>query len=319
MMHEKKSQSNNITLFIILFLVALLAYIWLKTKGFGYLDKVFDEILKPYINLLENIAIILVVLATTYLFIKFTSKIIRRYLEKRGRSKRNIKLLSTVYRYFVWIFAAFLTLSLLFKQIGSLITSVGLIGFGLTLALQKPILNFVGWLTIIFGKSYQIGDIISINNITGKVYDIKAMYTNLGELNQDGDSTGKSISIPNEYVLTTPVVNFTKGTNYIWDTITIHITYKSDWKKALKIVEKIIQGYYDKNIKPEVKKLFRETFKDYEKVITRVNLYEKGIIIKIRYTVDFDKSNDIKTELSKKILEQLKKYKTIILGKTENV
>ena len=262
--------------------------------------------------------IILIVFAVTYLFLKLTSKIIRKYLERIGRSKRNIKLLLTVYKYFIWILMIFITFSLLFKQIGSLITSIGLIGFGITFALQKPILNFVGWITIIFSRTYQIGDIISINNISGKVYDIRVMYTSISELNLDGDSTGKSISIPNEFVLTTPVINFTKGTSYIWDTITIYLTYQSNWKKALKIVQEVVQNYYNKNIKNEARKMFKEDFKEYENIITRFSLYEKGITIKVRYIVDFDKSNEIKKEINQELLTKLQ-VKDIILGKIEDI
>jgi len=318
MMHERKSRSSNIFISFILLILAVFAYIALKTKGFGYLNEIFETLLKPYLDLLENILIILIVFAVTYLFTKLTSKIIRRYLERIGRSKRNIKLLLTVYRYFIWIFIIFITFSLLFKQIGSLITSIGLIGFGITFALQKPILNFVGWITIIFSRTYQIGDIISINNISGKVYDIRVMYTSISELNPDGDSTGKSISIPNEFVLTTPVINFTKGTSYIWDTITIYLTYQSNWKKALKIVQEVVQNYYNKNIKNEARKMFKEDFKEYENIITRFSLYEKGITIKVRYIVDFDKSNEIKKEINQELLTKLQ-VKDIILGKIEDI
>jgi small-conductance mechanosensitive channel len=192
-----------------------------------------------------------------------------------------------------------------------------LIGFGLTIALQKPILNFVGWITIIFGKAYQIGDIISINTTTGKVYDIKAMYTNLAELTSEGDPSGKSISIPNEFVLTTPIINYTKGTPYVWDSIQFFITYQSDWKKAFSLFEKTAQNFYDKNIKKEVRKAFKENF-DYAKIIARVNINEKGIILKARYLVDFNNANTLKTELVQELLSKLR-IKGITLGKIEDI
>lgn len=318
MILEKKSQHSNITLSLLLLIISIFVYIGIKTKGFGYLGGLFDQILKPYLPLLENITTLLIVFSITYLFIKFTSKLILRYLERIGRNKKNIKLFLTVYKYLIWIFVVFVTFSLLLKQIGSLITSLGLIGFGITFALQKPILNFMGWLTIIFGRTYKIGDIISLNNITGKVYDIKVMYTNLGELNSDGDSTGRSVSMPNEFALTTAVINFTRGTSYLWDSISINITYHSNWKKALKIINDVVQKYYDKNIKNDMKKLFKDNFREYEKVLTRMNINEKGILIKVRYMVDFDKANEIKKELSQELLEKLK-TKDIILGKVETV
>jgi small-conductance mechanosensitive channel len=207
---------------------------------------------------------------------------------------------------------------LLFKQIGSLITSLGLIGFGATFALQKPILNFVGWINIVFSKNYKIGDIISINNVNGKVHDIKLMYTNLSELNSEGDRTGRSVSIPNEFVLTTPVINYTKGTSFIWDILHIYLTYQSNLKKSLKIIEEVCQDFYDKKIKSDIKKIFKDSFKDYEKIIVRVIPYEKGIRIKIIYLVDFNVSNVLRSEMTKELLNKLK-GKDIILGKIEDM
>jgi len=314
---KKEFSRNILVLFILVFAIAL--YILFKVYGLDYFGS-SGTVLNSYIKIVENAVIILAVFLLAYLFIKNTKKLIGNHLEKVGRSKKNIKLFLNVYESFVWIVVIFLTFSLIFKQVGSLLTSVGLIGFGLTLALQKPILNFVGWVTIIFGKTYHIGDVISINNIMGKVYDIRVMYTNIGELNSDWDSTGKAISIPNEFVFTYPLINFSKGSNYIWDDITIHLTYHSNWKKAMTIVEKAIQDYYDKKIKRDVKKKFDSyiNFKDYEKITIRFGMHEKGLYIKARYMVDFSKANEVKKEITKILLDKLK-TKDIFLGKTENV
>lgn len=306
---------NMLVTFI--FLLAAIIYTLLKIGGFDFLGERFRDILNPYLKILENALIVLIIFSLTYLFIKSTKRLMGNYLEKLGRSKKNVKLFLTVYGYFIWIIVIFLTFSLVFKQIGSLMTSMGLIGFGLTLALQKPILNFVGWITIIFGKTYHIGDIISINNITGKVYDIKVMSTNISELT-DGDVTGRAVSVPNEFVFIHPVINFSKGTSYIWDNIVIYITYKSNWKKAIKIVEKTVQDYYNKKIRKEVKETFKDNFKEYEKIIVRFGMHEKGLYIKARYMVDFSKANEIKRDLTELLLNKIK-TKDIFLGKVENV
>ena len=317
MMLEKKSSFNSVFIPVVLLLLIIFAYIILKTGGFGYLNELFD-FLNVNKESIESILIFLIVSAVTYLFIKLTSRLIRRYLERIGRTKRNINLVLTLYRYLVWVLVIFVTLSLLFKQLGSLITSLGLIGFGVTIALQKPILNFVGWMTIIFSKTYQVGDIISINNTNGRVHDIKVMYTNLAELNPEGDPTRKSISIPNEFVLTTAVTNSTKETSYVWDVLQVYITYQSDWKKAYKIFNKTVQNYYNKNIKPDVKKMFKDEAKEYEDIIVRVNMNEKGIVFKARYLVDYDVANLHKTELVKNVLNKLR-VRGINLGKIEDI
>mgnify|MGYP001575610430 CR=1 FL=1 len=322
-MNENKNYSAKILLFSVLLFAVVVNLIFMIYLAMNFRNPDFAKLLgtffSPYMNSFENMVLVLAIFTANYFFVKFTGGFMKAYLEKAGRSKKNVKLFMTVYRYFMWITVFFITLSLLFRQVGSLITSIGLIGFGVTIALQKPILNFVGWVTIIFTRNYKIGDTISMGNSFGKVYDIRVMYTNIGELNADGDSTGKSISVPNEFVFTNPVVNYTKGTGFFWDTIVLPIPYKSDWKKAVKITEQTIQDYYDKNIKRGVKKAFKgEDFAGLEKVTVRFGIYEKGLYIKARYMVDFIASNEIKTELSKLLLEKLNKNK-ILIGKVENV
>ena len=306
---------NKIIAFFLLLIFVVISYILFRRYVLTYLHGIIPA---SYTDNIENIFIFIIILILTYIFLRFSASILKSYLIQKG-TKRDVKLLVSVYRYVVWILVIFLTFSLLFKQIGSLITSIGLIGFGLTLALQKPILNFVGWITIVFTKTYKLGDKININNINGTVYDIKLMYTALAGLNEEGDATGKSISIPNEFVLTTPVINYTKGTNYIWDNLILSITYRSDWKKALKISERLVQEIINKEMKGKTKSIFGEELKEYEKPITRFNLTDKAVQIKIRYLVDYDKANTIKSELSKRILEEFSKHKNIAIGKTEQV
>ena len=309
-----KKGVNKWIIFFALLIGIIFIYFIFKKYGLSYLELTSID---KYAKTFESITIFIVVIMLSYLFIKFSSRLLNNYLMGRG-DKREVKLFLSVYRYFMWILIIFITLSLLFKQVGSLITSLGLIGFGITFALQKPILNFVGWLTIVFNKTYKIGDVVSINNMNGRVYDVKVMYTNVSELNSIGDPTGKSISIPNEFVLTSPVTNFTIGKNYVWDEIVIYLTYPSNWKKAQKIAQKIIQDYYDKNIKKELKKTFKEEFNAQNEIVPRISINEKGVILRFRYLVDFNSANETKGAMVKILLDKVK-GKDIIFGKIENI
>ena len=309
-----KKGVNKWIIFFALLIGMILIYYLFKKYGLSYLESSTSE---GYTKTFENIVIFIVVVILSYLFIKFSSQLLKGYLISGGE-KKDVKLVLSVYKAFMWIFILFITFSLLFKQVGSLITSLGLIGFGITFALQKPILNFVGWLTIVFNQTYKLGDVVSMNNINGRVYDIRVMYTNVAELNSIGDPTGKSTSIPNEFVLTSPVTNFTKGTNYVWDEIVIYLTYQSNWKKAFKIAKEIVQDYYNKNIMKGVKKAFKEEFGAQNEIVTRFGINEKGVILKFRYLVDFNIMNQTKGSIVQILLEKLK-GKDIILGKIEDI
>ena len=66
MIHEKKSQSNKIFIAIAMLLFVIFIYVSIKTKGFGFLDNIFDGYLSPRFDLIENMLIFLIVCAATY-------------------------------------------------------------------------------------------------------------------------------------------------------------------------------------------------------------------------------------------------------------
>ncbi|MFH1400685.1 MAG: mechanosensitive ion channel domain-containing protein [Nanoarchaeota archaeon] len=162
-------------------------------------------------------------------------------------------------KFALWTIYALIALNILFDNIGSIVTSLGLIGFGLTFALQKPILNFVGWLTIIFKGLYKEGDRIKVGTARGDVRSIQTMNTILEGLLETSDlPSGKILIIPNELVLTGEVENYTKETNYIREELHITITYESNYHKAMKILRDIVVEQIRKNRNTYKRRLVRK-------------------------------------------------------------
>lgn len=178
-----------------------------------------------------------VLIVGTLIFLAVTKFLIAKHLENRGK-KKEIKLILTLYSYVVWGLTIILILSTWFKDIGIFVASLGLIGFGLTFALQKPILNFVGWLTIVVNKPFNIGDRVEVAGNRGDVVAIHTMYTTIqgtrtALTHEKGE---KIITFPNEFVLTNAIINYTKRVEVSFEDLTIQITYESNWKKAEKLL-----------------------------------------------------------------------------------
>lgn len=168
----------------------------------------------------------------TVLFLAISRFFIARHLESRGR-KKETKLLLSLYSYVVWLLTIILMLSTIFADKSIFVASLGLIGVALTFALQKPILNFVGWLTIVFNKPFSVGDCIEVNNLRGYVSSISTMYSTLQLMRPNTmDKSEMIVTIPNEVILTNPVINLTKRLDVYWDAIDVNITYGSNWRKA---------------------------------------------------------------------------------------
>lgn len=207
-----------------------------------------------------------------------------------------------VFVFSLWIIFCIACLSILIGNLESLFTSLGLIGFGLTFALQKPILNFVGWLTILVKGVYTEKDRIQVGKIVGDVKEIGVMTTVLdGLLETSSVHSGKLISFPNELVLTSDVQNFTKDSNYIVNELVVSITYESNYRKAMDILRKIIVDQVSKNRTKYIKKVTRQESK-INSFIEKL-LHKEHKIADVHAEIEAKKLHDEKKQIEQTLKE----------------
>ncbi|AEF96207.1 mechanosensitive ion channel family protein [Methanotorris igneus] len=289
----------------VIILLGILYYLGCKLNFYQYLLKLGD-----YIN---QIIILTALILGTLIFLDITLELLRKYFEKVDI--REYPIVASVVKYATWFGVILIAISVVYKDVGSLVMSLGLVGAALTLALQKPIMNFVGWLTIVFTHPFKINDRIYIKGIGGgDVYKIGTMYVSLREV--DGEPTGRSLNIPNSYILTNPVINFSKGSPYVWDSVKVTITYESNWRKA----EELILEACDEIVGEEMRRL-AEIWKNkprifakskiYDKPVIRMRFLDSGIEIKVRYLVNVFEWAAIKTKIVKNILSKLEEVNDV--------
>ncbi|USN45565.1 MAG: mechanosensitive ion channel [Candidatus Woesearchaeota archaeon] len=213
-------------------------------------------------NVFTFIKKFVIVIALFILFKVLDSIVTKKFLKsilRRIKSSEKNSSLTKIVSFGLWTAFAITTISVFVGNFTALLASLGLVGFGLTLALQKPILNFVGWLTIIFKNLYVEGDRIKINNVVGDVKEIQVMNTIIEGLLESSDVlSGKTISFPNEFVLATDVQNYTKDSNYIVNELKISITYESNYHKAIKLLKEIISNQIKANKNRYLKKIKKQ-------------------------------------------------------------
>ncbi|MEN6442694.1 MAG: mechanosensitive ion channel domain-containing protein [Methanoregula sp.] len=141
------------------------------------------------------------------------------------------------------IFIILICLRIWVTDTSALIVSYGIIGAALAFSLQDVFKNFVGGFLIIISSMYRIGDRIAINDNYGDVMDIGVMSTTLMEIRGwvSGDQpTGRLLVIPNGLVISQPLYNYTRDHSFVWDEISISLTYDSDWRRARDLILGII-------------------------------------------------------------------------------
>ena len=185
--------------------------------------------------------------------------------------------------------------------------------------MQDVAKNFAGGLSILFNRIYRVGDRIEIGSKKGDVIDIDIFYTTIMEINEwvSGEQpTGRLSIIPNSYVLSNVTNNYTKDFNFLWDEISLPITYSSDWKaaKAL-IIDAINQetGSVEELVEKEISNMERKYFlpKGSMHAEIFVSLTDNWIELTARYATSVRQRRMIRNRISQKILEDIEKSENI--------
>jgi len=134
---------------------------------------------------------------------------------------------------------------------------VGLFAAGLGLALQQVVSSLFGWINILSGRIFRVGDRISMGGVEGDVIDLTPLRTKVLEMgrpvelgSEDEASppwvrgrqyTGRIVSISNNATFEAPVYNYSAIFEFIWEELTLPIPYRADWREAERILLEEVQ------------------------------------------------------------------------------
>lgn len=196
--------------------------------------------------------------------------------------------------YVAVVVGAFLFFRIWVGAVGSLVTFFGLLSAGIAIALKDPLANFAGWLFIVWRRPFGPGDRVSIRKQTGDVIDQRVFMFTLLEVSDKaggGQSTGRIIHVPNGWLFTDSIVNFTRGFPYIWNEMSVLVTFESDWRTAKQILLGIANEHGNSLSEDAERKLRRaaqEYLIFYSKLTPTVytNVKDSGIELTMRYLVE---------------------------------
>lgn len=204
----------------------------------------------------------------------------------------------------------------------SLIVSYGIIGAALAFAIQDVFKNFVGGILIIISGYYRVGDRISIDDKPGDVMDISIMNTTLMEIQGwvKGDQpSGRLMVVPNGQVINRIFYNYTKDHSFVWDEISVPLTYESDWRRAKEIILSILRdetGAMTEQAEEEIERIGEKYFLP-KKVVepsVYVSLTDNWILLDARYVTDTHTRRILRSRISELILSTIEKEDTITVA-----
>lgn len=270
-------------------------------------------------SIVANLFLTALVITVSYLvFSVFVGMIVIRRIQDmktRYTAMKTVSLLTIV-------FIIVLGLRIWVVEPAALLVTYGIIGAGIAFALQDVFKNIVGGILIIVSGHYRVGERIAIDDRIGDVMDIGVLNTTMLEIRGwvHGDQpSGRLLAIPNGLVLNHSFINYTRDHSFLWDEISIPLTYESDWRRAREIILSILTEETEamtEQAEAEIERIGQRYYLP-RKVVepsVYVGLTDNWVTLDARYVTDTRTRRLLRSRLSERILSAIEKEEKITIA-----
>lgn len=230
----------------------------------------------------------IVIIVASSIFLAVFNRFIRLTEEKIKLRRGHLVYIRRFLQILVYSIAVILILRIFRVDVTGLVAGLGIgaiiIGFGL----KEIIENWVSGLLIITGKTYRIGDMITVDNLKGVVTDISLRTTKLMTYDRN------EIIIPNSTLLRQKIINLTGGRLEMVVSITSNIDIIFDVDRAKQAIEEVLRGHPNVVVAEESKREIRHV----------VRLNEWNMQIETLFWINIPEDEEF---IKSKITESIKK------------
>ncbi len=212
--------------------------------------------------------------------------------------------------------------SIWFDDPTRLTTALGLVTAGLAFALQRVVTAIAGYFVILRGKTFNVGDRITMGGVRGDVIGLTFLQTVIMEMGQPPEVqsadpamwvharqySGRVVTVTNAKIFDEAIFNYTRGFPYIWEEMHLPIPYTADRKKAEQI---LLNTAHQHTIK--VEELSEPALRDLERryfikagdlrPAVFFRLTDNWLEMTVRFIVEDHGIREIKNRMSRDILE----------------
>lgn len=214
-------------------------------------------------------------------------------------------------------------LSIWFDDPQRLTTGLGLFSAGLAFALQRVVTAFAGYVIVMRGNTFTVGDRITMGGVRGDVIALTFTQTKIMEMGQppavqgadpamwvrSRQFTGRIVTVTNDKVFDEPVYNYTREFPFIWEEMMVPIPYRADRAKAEAILLSCVAAHtetLDQRSRPVREALEKRYFINVDELTPRVfyRLTDNWLELTVRFIVPAHGVRDIKDAVARAVLQQ---------------
>jgi small-conductance mechanosensitive channel len=274
-----------------------------------------------------------------FCFLYLVNRLLRYLAEKAGAHRERTAFWSRQgISIVIFIIGILGFLSIWFDNPTRLATGIGLVIAGLAFAMQKVVTSFAGYIVILRGKTFNVGDRISMGNVRGDVIALNFIQTVIMEMGeppavqnedpgmwvQSRQYSGRIVTISNAEIFEKPVYNYTRDFPYIWEEMHIPISYKDDHHRAEQIMIESVSRHTTEvanMAQPELDHLKQRFFIQAADIRPRVflRLTDNWIELAVRFLCSTHDIRDLKNKISRDILAGLEEANIGIASSTYDI
>jgi small-conductance mechanosensitive channel len=208
---------------------------------------------------------------------------------------------------------------------------LGLAAAGVAFAMQEVIGAFAGWVSILTGRQFRVGDRIQMGGVRGDVLDITPLRTKVLEIGAADDPaswvqgrqyTGRVVSISNKAVFSEPVYNSSAVLDHLWEELSLPIPYDQDWRLAEQILrEEAERASASAGAQTAIEQMRRQYPVGRTEVEPRVfvRATDNWIELSARFVVPVRAARKVKDELTRRVLDRLAERGLPVASTTQDV
>jgi small-conductance mechanosensitive channel len=242
---------------------------------------------------------------------------VERALGEATPDHKRLLTLRTVIRFLLKTAALVGVLYVLFGAPEQMPTILGLVGAGLTVALQGFIVGFCGWFILMGRNGIRVGDWVEINGVGGEVVEIGLLRTVLletGSASGSGYPTGRQVAFVNSYAVSGHYFNFSTSGQWLWDELLVQVPVGEDSSAMVENILQMVTKETDKNARMAEQEWERVTHRYGVKSFSAapsisVRPASLGVEIVVRYITRAQERYEVRSHLYQAVVEILHQKK----------
>lgn len=194
----------------------------------------WDDVVKFVVSKTPLLLGAVIIVVVGFVLSNLVGKLVVKGMRARGIDPSIHTFIKTIVVLLLKFAVILSALSTMNVDVNSFIAAIGAAGITAGLGLQASVSQFASGIQILINHPFKSGDYIDLGTVSGKVHEIKMMYTELITVDN------KRVIVPNSHITGSNIINYNSESKRRIDLV-FGISYDADIAKAKEVIAQTVR------------------------------------------------------------------------------